>query len=149
MIVYAICALALRRRGCFAAVNANIIRPANADVRKVQLKMKYEIEFINKISDSAAHNTILIFGENAVKEIAKKCFEYGAKGWFTGIRFKRVKSENDGKAFYLTITDDEHKFLKKLAKHDGLTVKEEVQCLLSLQIREEMELEEERARGEQ
>lgn len=53
------------------------------------------------------------------------------------------------KGFRVAITDEEYEFLKKLAKHDGLTVKEEVQCLLSLQIREEMELEEERARGEQ
>lgn len=40
MIVYAICALALRRKGCFVAANVIIIRAANADARKGQLKMK-------------------------------------------------------------------------------------------------------------
>lgn len=53
------------------------------------------------------------------------------------------------KGFRVSITDEEYEFLKKMAKHYGTTVKQEVQYLLSLQIREEMELEEQIQKGEQ
>ncbi len=52
------------------------------------------------------------------------------------------------KGFRVIITDKEYEFLKNLAKQDGLTVKEEVQNLLSLQIREEMELKEQKEEQE-
>ena len=58
--------------------------------------MKYVIEFINKIEDSPARNTRLIFGETDIKGIAEKCFEYGARGNHTVIRFTREKSPHSG-----------------------------------------------------
>ena len=53
------------------------------------------------------------------------------------------------KGFRVSITDEEYEFLKKMAKNDGTTVRQKVQWLLSLQIREEMELEENILKGEQ
>ena len=53
------------------------------------------------------------------------------------------------KGFRVSITDEEYEFLKKMAKNDGTTVRQEVQWLLSLQIREEMDLEENILKGEQ
>ena len=48
-----------------------------------------------------------------------------------------------------SLTDDEYKFLKTLAKKDEVTTHEEMKLLARLQLREEMELEEARERGEQ
>lgn len=45
------------------------------------------------------------------------------------------------KGFRVLINDKEYEFVKKLAKYDGMTVHNEINVLLSLQIREEMELE--------
>lgn len=51
-------------------------------------------------------------------------------------------------AKYITvyINNEEEAFLKKLAKYDNISVQTEVQQLLSLQIREEIELEEQERR---
>ena len=53
------------------------------------------------------------------------------------------KGSRMAKGFRVELQDDEYEFIKKLAKYDGITVRQEVQALLSLQIREEVELEEE------
>lgn len=45
------------------------------------------------------------------------------------------------KGFKVLLNDEEYEFIKKLAKYDGTTEHVEVNVLLSLQIREEMELE--------
>ena len=45
------------------------------------------------------------------------------------------------KGFRVLINDEEYEFVKKLAKYDGMTVHNEINVLLSLQIREEIELE--------
>ncbi len=47
------------------------------------------------------------------------------------------------KGFRVLVTDAEYEFLKKLAKHDKISVRTEVNNLLALQIREEIELNEE------
>lgn len=47
------------------------------------------------------------------------------------------------KGFRVVVNDEEYEFLKKLAKHDGITVRQEVQQLLSLQIWEEMQIDQE------
>ena len=47
------------------------------------------------------------------------------------------------KTFSVTLNERQLKFLKKLAEHDGLTVGQEIQGLLNLQIEEEMEVEKE------
>lgn len=47
------------------------------------------------------------------------------------------------KGFRLSVSDEEHDFLKKLAKNDNISVRTEVQRLLSLQIWEEMEIQKE------
>lgn len=47
------------------------------------------------------------------------------------------------KGFRVVVNDKEHEFLKKLAKHDGISLRQEVQQLLSLQIWEEMQIEHE------
>lgn len=46
------------------------------------------------------------------------------------------------KGFRVSVTDEQYAFLKKLAKYDNVSVHTEIQQLLNLQIREEMELEE-------
>lgn len=45
------------------------------------------------------------------------------------------------KSFRVVVNDEEYEFLKKLAKYDGVTLHQEVQQLLSLQIWEEMQIE--------
>ena len=60
-----------------------------------------------------------------------------------------LRGRKMAKGFRVSITDEEYEFLKKMAKNDGTTVRQEVQWLLSLQIREEMELEENILKGEQ
>lgn len=52
-----------------------------------------------------------------------------------------IKGGNVMKGFRVLINDEEYEFIKKLAKYDGMTVHNEINVLLSLQIREEMELE--------
>ena len=52
--------------------------------------MKYVIEFINKVKDEPSRNMLLTFGETDIKSIAELCFEYGAAGYFSGVRVKRV-----------------------------------------------------------
>ena len=67
-----------------------------------------------------------------------------------GIAVNTIKrGEAMAKGFRVSITDEEYEFLKKMAKNDGTTVRQKVQWLLSLQIREEMELEENILKGEQ
>lgn len=53
------------------------------------------------------------------------------------------KGADMAKGFRVIVNDEEYEFLKKLAKHDGITVRQEVQQLLSLQIWEEMQIEQE------
>lgn len=50
------------------------------------------------------------------------------------------------KGFRVLISDEEYEFIKKLAKYDGMTAHDEINALLSLQIREEIELEEQERR---
>lgn len=50
---------------------------------------------------------------------------------------------NNGKGFRVVVNEEELEFLKKLAKHDGVSLHQEVQQLLSLQIWEEMQIEHE------
>lgn len=50
------------------------------------------------------------------------------------------------KGLRVLITDEEYEFVKKLAKYDGITVHQEINNLLCLQIREEKELEEQERR---
>ena len=45
--------------------------------------------------------------------------------------------------FRLIVNDDEYEFLKRLAKHDGVSIHKEAQQLFSLQIWEEMQVQEE------
>lgn len=47
------------------------------------------------------------------------------------------------KGFRVIVNDEEYDFLKKLAKNDNISVRTEVQRLLSLQIWEEMEVQKE------
>lgn len=49
----------------------------------------------------------------------------------------------------LILNDEEYKFLKALAKKDEVTTHKEMELLSMLQLREEMDLEEARKRGEQ
>lgn len=49
--------------------------------------------------------------------------------------------------FRLVVNDEEYEFLKRLAKHDGVTVHEEAQQLFSLQIWEEMQVQQEFLQG--
>ena len=55
--------------------------------------LKYVIEFISKIEDAPSRNALLTFGETDIKSIAELCFEYGSRGYFSGVRVKRVKKE--------------------------------------------------------
>ena len=64
-------------------------------MRQRRLKVKYEIEFINKLQDGVQRNLILIFGKDDIKAVAEKCFKYGASGQFSDIKFKRIKGESD------------------------------------------------------
>jgi hypothetical protein len=57
--------------------------------------LKYVIEFISKIKDEPSRNMILTFGETDIKSIAELCFECGSRGYFSGVRFKRVKKEEN------------------------------------------------------
>ena len=57
--------------------------------------MKYVVEFISKIKDDPSRNSFLIFGETDIKSIAELCFEYGSKGWFSGVRVKKIKKEEE------------------------------------------------------
>lgn len=50
------------------------------------------------------------------------------------------------KGFKVLINNEEYEFVKKLAKYDGMTVHNEINVLLCLQIREEMELEQQERR---
>ena len=52
------------------------------------------IEFISKIKDEPSKNALLTFGETDIKSITELCFEYGSKGYFSGVRVKRVKKED-------------------------------------------------------
>lgn len=54
--------------------------------------MKYIIEFVSKYEDCPSRNCRLIFGETDIKGIAEKCFEYGAKGHYSGIRITKEKN---------------------------------------------------------
>ena len=49
--------------------------------------------------------------------------------------------------FRLVVNDEEYEFLKRLAKHDGVTVHVEAQQLFSLQIWEEMQVQQEFLQG--
>lgn len=49
--------------------------------------------------------------------------------------------------FRLVVNDEEYDFLKRLAKHDGVTVHAEAQQLFSLQIWEEMQVQQEFLQG--
>lgn len=49
--------------------------------------------------------------------------------------------------FRLIVNDEEYEFLKRLAKHDGITVHKEAQQLLDLQIWEEMQVQKEFMEG--
>lgn len=53
------------------------------------------IEFISKIEDIPSRNLLLTFGETDIKSIAELCFEYGSRGYFSGVRVKRVKKEEN------------------------------------------------------
>lgn len=57
--------------------------------------MKYVVEFISKIKDDPSRNSFLIFGETDIKSIAELCFEYGSKGWFNGVRVKKIKKRRN------------------------------------------------------
>lgn len=62
------------------------------------------------------------------------------------VRFERVFDANDNKyytPYVVRLNDHQIAFLEKLAKHDGLTVGEEIQGLLNLQIEEEIEVQKE------
>ena len=50
------------------------------------------------------------------------------------------------KEFMVSITEEQYAFLKKLAKYDNVSVHTEIQQLLNLQIREEIELQEQERR---
>lgn len=45
--------------------------------------------------------------------------------------------------FRLIVNDEEYEFLKRLAKHDGVSIHAEAQQLFSLQIWEEMQVQQE------
>lgn len=45
--------------------------------------------------------------------------------------------------FRLIVNDEEYEFLKRLAKHDGVSIHKEAQQLFSLQIWEEMQVQQE------
>ena len=45
--------------------------------------------------------------------------------------------------FRLVVNDEEYDFLKRLAKHDGVSIHKEAQQLFSLQIWEEMQVQQE------
>ena len=49
--------------------------------------------------------------------------------------------------FRLVVNDEEFEFLKRLAKHDGVSLHAEAQQLFSLQIWEEMQVQEEFLKG--
>ena len=58
----------------------------------------------------------------------------------------RMFDANDNKyytPYVVRLNDDQIAFLRKLAEHDGLTVGEEIQGLLNLQIEEEIEVQKE------
>ena len=57
----------------------------------------------------------------------------------------------DMKAVKITValTEREYKFIEALANMDGFTVKQELETLARLQVREEMELKEAELKGEQ
>ena len=60
--------------------------------------MRYEIEFISKYrtdENDCTRNSILSFGQDNIKAVAEKCFEYGKTGRYTDIIFKRIKKETD------------------------------------------------------
>ena len=60
--------------------------------------MKYEIEFISKYrtdENDRTRNSILSFGQDDIKAVAEKCFEYGKTGQYTDIIFRRIKKETD------------------------------------------------------
>ena len=59
----------------------------------------------------------------------------------------RRKGQAMAHSFKLIVNDDEYNFLKRLAKHDGVTVHKEAQQLFSLQIWEEMQVQEEFMKG--
>lgn len=50
--------------------------------------------------------------------------------------------------FRLIVNDEEYDFLKRLAKHDGISLHDEAQQLFSLQIWEEMQVQEEFMKGD-
>lgn len=54
-----------------------------------------------------------------------------------------ARLKEGGASFRVVVNEEELLFLKKLAKHDGITLQKEVQQLLSLQIWEEMQLQQE------
>lgn len=61
-------------------------------------------------------------------------------------QFKRTLDANDNKyytPYVVRLNDGQLAFLQKLAAHDGLTVGEEIQGLLNLQIEEEIEVQKE------
>ena len=49
--------------------------------------------------------------------------------------------------FRLIVNDEEYEFLKRLAKHDGVSIHAEAQQLFSLQIWEEMQVQQEFMEG--
>lgn len=49
--------------------------------------------------------------------------------------------------FRLIVNDEEYEFLKRLAKHDGVSLHTEAQQLFSLQIWEEMQVQQEFLEG--
>lgn len=55
--------------------------------------MKYEIEFMHKIQDGVPRNTVLVFGQDDIKGIAEKCFEYGQSGLYTSLKLTKVEKE--------------------------------------------------------
>lgn len=56
--------------------------------------MKYEIEFVfDTEPEEKSRNVILIFGQDDIIGVAKKCFEYGKKGNYKEIRFRRIRKE--------------------------------------------------------
>lgn len=52
------------------------------------------------------------------------------------------------KKYTIVLSKDQYEFLKKLAKHDSISVRMEVQSLLDLQIRETQEVMQEFWEGE-
>ena len=56
-------------------------------------------------------------------------------------------AHNDPYIFRLKVSKDELQFLKRLAKHDGISLHDEAQALFSLQIREEMDVQQEFMEG--